>query len=275
MLVLRWSAIVSIDLALFFSINGVTVKMNTFDAQESKYEFPYHYTPYIDDTGHVQRHRLLVWGYEYLCYILHVKEIIEGLSPATLLDVGCGDGRLIQTLSQSNKQENYLGIDVSKKAIKFAKAFNDEHLFKCDNVENIDQQFDMVTVIEVIEHIPDDAIQGFITSIFQKVKRSGRILISVPTTNVPLHKKHYRHYDIGLLREHLSLSNVDYKLESVEYIFNNNDILYKFWQKFTNNRYFYIAVAFVDRLIWERVWNKLRSADPSTGMHLVALVSIK
>jgi SAM-dependent methyltransferase len=233
---------------------------NKFNIQNQQYEFPYHYLPYLNNEGYGVRHRILSWGYEYLCYMLHIRNKILDLAPGSLLDIGCGDGRFSNFLLKTKFKE-LLGVDLSPKAIKFAQAFNDDSQFKCCDIQIIDRQFDIVTLIETIEHIPDDKIDEFIKAAFYKVKPNGYLLISVPTKNRKLIKKHYRHYDIQLLKSQISCSERDYEIISKEYIFNFKDRFYNYWMKLTNNKYAFVSIKFLDEMIWNRVWNNLRVAD--------------
>ena len=58
-------------------------------------------------------------------------------------------------------------------------------------------------MISLIEHIPNDFVELFMTKVLSLIKKDGYFIISVPTTVIPLNKKHYRHYDEKLLSEHI------------------------------------------------------------------------
>jgi len=60
-----------------------------------------------------------------------------------------------------------------------------------------------VTLIEVMEHIPDENMPVFIRKVINKISPGGNLIISVPTKNAPLARKHYHHYDLSLLQETL------------------------------------------------------------------------
>jgi hypothetical protein len=69
-----------------------------FVIQASQYEFPYHYLPHFSANGTPRLHRYLAWGLDYLTYTSFVVEQIRQISPRSLLDIGCGDGRLINVV---------------------------------------------------------------------------------------------------------------------------------------------------------------------------------
>ena len=164
-----------------------------FKIQDDLYEFPYHHIPYFDGNGYGRRYRDLQWGFEYLCYLKYAKEIVESLRPSSVLDVGCGTGRFIGLLGDSIHRK--VGVDLSERAIAFAKAFHaatkDAGIdFHATDASCIAGDFDVVTAIEVLEHIPDAEVPGFLQTLMSRAKSGGHVLLSVPTTNCPLNRKH-------------------------------------------------------------------------------------
>ena len=83
---------------------------------------------------------------------------VEGKS---VLDVGCGGGILAEALAANQAQ--VIGLDVSEESLNVAKL----HLLEsqvtveyvCSTVENFaeqhEYQFDIITCMEVLEHVPD------------------------------------------------------------------------------------------------------------------------
>jgi SAM-dependent methyltransferase len=88
--------------------------------QESQYFFPYHYIPILGKRGFRQVISLK-WGYEYLSYLYFTIERVTELDFRSLLDVGCGDGRLLFELNQIVTGKRLVGIDYSKRSIELAK----------------------------------------------------------------------------------------------------------------------------------------------------------
>ncbi len=80
---------------------------------------------------------------------------------ANLIDVGCGGGIFAESLSQSGA--NVTGIDLSRKAIEVAKLhLYESHLainYQCiateDMAANKHSFFDVLTCMEMLEHVPD------------------------------------------------------------------------------------------------------------------------
>ena len=85
----------------------------------------------------------------------------------SVLDIGCGEGLLIRALAQEESIERVAGIETDPKQIKVARAlFNTItsredikiNLYKKDvTMKNLDilMDYDVVTVVEVVEHIQD------------------------------------------------------------------------------------------------------------------------
>jgi len=182
--------------------------VDKFQLQDDEYIFPYHYLTNLDNNIPTIYKRLS-WGYEYITYIDFIRNHIEQkLKPNTMLDIGCGDGYLINSFDYDTSK-SYKGIDLSERAIGFAKAFSDGHDFECIDLFKINAKFNVVCLIEVLEHIPDDILQTFIAEAFSKVEIGGHMIIAVPTTVDNVHKKHYRHYDESLLKNQCDLYNFE------------------------------------------------------------------
>jgi len=83
------------------------------------------------------------------------------LDNKTILDVGCGGGLLCESLSTDTNK--IIGIDMSKDAIAIAKTHQTLNKLNIDYkvnsleelIENSDIKFDVLTCLELIEHVPD------------------------------------------------------------------------------------------------------------------------
>jgi SAM-dependent methyltransferase len=242
--------------------------MDKYDIQDSQYEFPYHHIPDFDEMGHGKRYRLLSWGLSYLCYQKHIMNLVESMHPSSLLEAGCGDGFFIGHMKSIR---NRTGADTSETALRYARAFHPDVNFYQGDIANIDDSYDVVVAIEVLEHIPDDSVSDFITSLANRTKSSGRLIICVPTKVLPLVRKHYRHYDIELLRSQIMNANAPLEVENVEYIYRNS-ILFKIYNILTVNKLWFFDPTFLKGVIWRYVWNKLRIADVNKGEHMIVVL---
>jgi ubiquinone/menaquinone biosynthesis C-methylase UbiE len=88
-----------------------------------------------------------------------LEELFTKAAPASLLDVGCGEGVLTQQWA-GRIDGRVVGIDLDDPALhaEWAKrqAPNLEYMvMKAENLPFADKEFDAATAIEVLEHVPD------------------------------------------------------------------------------------------------------------------------
>jgi SAM-dependent methyltransferase len=178
--------------------------------QDDEYVFPYHYLPRYTD-GRFSHLRYADWGLfglEYISYILFVLKSLETMSFRSLVDIGCGDGRLLNEISLRFPHADLLGIDISQRAIYYAMAFNPDVEFLCTDISDPGhippRLYDVVTLIDTLEHIPHIRIHSFATSLANHLSHQGTLIVTVPTTNIPLSRKHYAHYSLQSLDACLS-----------------------------------------------------------------------
>ena len=177
-------------------------KPETF--QEDEYVFPYHYIPEFS-ANRFSQVKNLSWGYLYLARLNRVVEIIRGWEFNSLLDVGCGDGRLLHELHKAMPEKTLTGIDFSESPLRFARAFNPDLEFIrgdiADDRSLIAKKYDVITLVEVIEHIPPEKLDAFIEAVSRRLNTSGRLLLTTPTDNIPVSKKHYQHFNLQKLEQ--------------------------------------------------------------------------
>jgi SAM-dependent methyltransferase len=235
-----------------------------FNIQDEQYEFPYHYLAQLENNNPKITEELS-WGLDYLTYMDFTINKIQSLNIKTILDVGCGDGYLLNHLEDNINKE---GIDLSTQAIKFANAFSTSAVFKEENIFNITKKYDLVSLIEVLEHLPDDLIPSFIERIESIVQDDGYFIITVPTTVVDLNEKHYRHYDEELLNKHLPFKSL--KLIEELRVYNESTLLNNF-RRLLINRFYTIKSEFLWTSLWK--WHKKNtySANKKNGLHLIRI----
>jgi len=251
----------------------MSIREQQSEFMAAKYDFPYHYLPSAAD-GHLQNHRQLVWGFEYLAYLGEVIRWVEdNLDGGGVLDIGCGDGRLVNELA-ARGHSPVTGVDIDERAIMFAKAFSQSPnvTFISGDLNTLPKQaFKVATAIEVIEHISDENIAEFVSGIRDRVTDDGTLVVSVPTTNVPVTREHHRHYDLELLASHLS---PHFDISDHLYI-HQNSILYKFIKQLISNRLFTMNSKIGLRILTRLYRRYVAHATASTGTHLVAVCKVK
>jgi len=168
--------------------------------QEDQYEIPYHYIPSWD-RGVFTQTRHWGWGFRYLGGLMVALDLLEEHRFRTLLDVGCGDGRFLREVQKKHPDAEILGVDYSDRAIRLAAALNPHISFQSINILDrpLDHRFDVVTLIEVLEHIHSDQVELFLSRIAANLNDQGRVVLTVPHLNKPLLEKHHQHFDTELL----------------------------------------------------------------------------
>lgn len=237
-----------------------------FDLQDDLYAFPYHYLPTLDADGAIRLHRQLAWGLEYLTYMTFVAKLVQTQGVESLLDVGCGDGRLLHMLR--GQVPRLSGVDLSPRAIVLAQALNPDLDFLCADVAQIQDRYAMVSLIEVLEHIPDEPMADFLTSVAQRLDAAGQLLVSVPTVNVPLNPKHYRHYDLPMLQTTLS---PHFEIAQHWWLYRQGNLSEWLARRLLCNSVYTLNQSRLTALIWR--WHRRKNyfAEAGNGAHLVAL----
>ena len=104
-----------------------------------------------------------------------------------VIDVGCGGGILAEAMAL--KDVNVTGIDLSEKALSVARLHALESAQKIDyqliSAEEMAEQnagkFDVVTCLEMLEHVPDPA--SIVAACAKLVKPGGRVYFSTLNRN--------------------------------------------------------------------------------------------
>jgi len=110
------------------------------------------------------------------------------LANKTVLDVGCGGGILSESMAQ--KGASVTGIDMGKAALTVAKLHLHESNLQIEyqqiTVEQLAQErpanFEVVTCMEMLEHVPDPA--SVVAACAQLVKPKGDIFFSTINRNL-------------------------------------------------------------------------------------------
>jgi SAM-dependent methyltransferase len=86
------------------------------------------------------------------------------LHPRSVCDVGCGTGDVLARLHRMLGTERAVGYDISRRAIELACAHEAAGLrFVAGAVEPDVEPFDLMLVLDVVEHVPDPV--GFLSSL--------------------------------------------------------------------------------------------------------------
>jgi 2-polyprenyl-3-methyl-5-hydroxy-6-metoxy-1,4-benzoquinol methylase len=175
--------------------------------QEDEYVFPYHYVTQFKN-GKFKQHFVDVWGINYAITLDFVLQRVEDYAPASIVDIGCGDGRLTREIADLECVDRVLGVDFSHRAIDLAKAMNFDkqqanYLSLDITHQRLDEKFDMAVLMEVFEHIPLDQCEEFMGAVRSLLKPGGKLIITVPHANKSVEYKHFQHFTSDTLLKYL------------------------------------------------------------------------
>jgi 2-polyprenyl-3-methyl-5-hydroxy-6-metoxy-1,4-benzoquinol methylase len=201
--------------------------MGPTERQEARYDFPYHCLPTEDQPDIWRIARYLHWGYEYFALLDAVLSMVLHYHPKRVMDFGCGDGRLIRELLDNDPELEIIGVDKSQRALAFAHAmFHGTprvHLFpELSGIEQSLFPVDVIIAMEVLEHILPLHVKSIFEELFAMLHPNGIFIVAVPSTNVPVHPKHYQHFSLEAL---LSITSDYYTALSIRMVHRNGMLI--------------------------------------------------
>ncbi|HEY9651974.1 MAG TPA: class I SAM-dependent methyltransferase [Coleofasciculaceae cyanobacterium] len=245
-------------------------KDSTQKFQDDEYDFPYHHIP----TYGKLFTQCFNWGWG-INYVATIEFLIDKLNQEkfeSLVDVGCGDGRLTKELKQKFQTREVEGIDYSEKAIRLAKAMDFEGTYHCTDIlkEAPNKKYDIALLIEVFEHIYPQVGDEFLSAVARLLKQDGLLILTVPHINIPLQIKHYRHFSVrsilDCLDKHFDIMEIipferrGKKREIIDFILANDFFVLNHWRlKNFIYRFYKQHLFFVDKEEFcQRIYIKAR-----------------
>lgn len=227
--------------------------------QDNQYNYPYHYIPSFKNG--FSQHVSWSWSKQYLSAVEFILSEIKNdtSSIESILDVGCGDGRITKELSDSFPNKKITGVDYSDKAISLAIALNPKGDYKCTDIcteKNIGK-YEAITLIEVFEHVPKDKCSAFANALSNILIENGLLYITVPHKNKAITDKHFQHFSFDSLYDYFKN---DFECVQIKYIQKHNKILTLLNYLFSN-RFWLISNKFLNNIFY--TYYKKRFFDAS------------
>jgi SAM-dependent methyltransferase len=167
---------------------------------------------------YVGRRRIIADFVRRICEQLRA----EGNSEPRILDIGCGTGGNLETLSGFGRAE---GVDISSEALDFCRArgLNNVRQGAAETLPYESESFDLVTGLDVVEHLDDD-VSG-LREMRRVLRPGGRMLLFVPAfmflwgvqDDVSHHRRRYTRSELkvklqqaGMIVERASYANISF-----------------------------------------------------------------
>ena len=117
----------------------------------------------------------------------YIEQRSNGLKGKRVLDIGCGGGILAESLTQ--RGATVTGIDMAEMSLKVAKMHLHESQLEVDYqmataeafAETNAGQFDVVTCLEMLEHVPDP--ESIVTAAAKLLRPEGQLFFSTINRN--------------------------------------------------------------------------------------------
>lgn len=131
-----------------------------------------------------------VWGSNYHIQPLRalryhfvgkaLRRLADHYRVKNALDIGCGVGEVIKLIVASWKDIEVTGFDISEEAIQLAREHCPGIYFLVSDMESFESEnrYDLITAIDVIEHIKDD--MAAIKKINNLLNDNGILVLSLP-----------------------------------------------------------------------------------------------
>lgn len=92
--------------------------------------------------------------------------------PQSILDVGCGSGQFTRCLAERYSGARVEGIDISTEAIAIAQAASANVRFYTSYLQDVPNQYDVVTATLVTHHLGDQELIAFLRQACEKAKQA-------------------------------------------------------------------------------------------------------
>jgi len=178
----------STDSKTVFNENGIPIlECNNCGHVFSSYEQEEHYDGYWE--GENQSYDLEWWDTAHRAVYKDFITTYLKSEQGNLLDVGCGLGFFVKSVLTSKPNWQAVGYEISTQAVDFAKKNNGLTTVHAGLVQNSklpENSFDIITLWDVIEHIPKP--HSLLNYLFSLLKPGGILFLQTPNFPIQLFK---------------------------------------------------------------------------------------
>ena len=123
------------------------------------------------------------WGLSFRQYL---RGWLPESKQAQIVDLACGDGKLLFLFKELG-YSNVTGVDLSPEQVQIAKQVNDtvEQRGVLDFLREHPAQFDLITALDLIEHLTKDEVLELLDGCREALKPGGRLVLQTPNAESP------------------------------------------------------------------------------------------
>lgn len=236
-------------------------------AQASDYKFPYHHLVNVDVVGGSFKSFLnLGFALPYAVTAKLVFGVLEQNSIKRWCDIGCGDGGLFALLADETTHIQKTGIDFDQRSVELATLLNDTACsFQYSDILDGSykpNEYDLVTLIEVFEHIPPDIAETFLERVGEHVDRGGDLVITVPHKNQRMPAKHFRHFDLAEMTSYCHNTLPGFEIQEV-FGFNVKNAVERFVKGVLRTRHLFLEMPWLNRIRFDAQLNAIPVSEKS------------
>lgn len=130
--------------------------------------------------------------FKFKQFEVNYKKYFPNKENASVLDIGIGRGEMLTCMK--NWGYDYLGVDISPSTVGFCKSIK----LNCELTDNTtnwlkerEGEFELITCLDVLEHIPKEYVIEFLISMRKALKENGTLIIQVPNLQSPFGYLHH------------------------------------------------------------------------------------
>ena len=130
---------------------------------------------------------------KFIQFEYNYKKFFPKQTDSKILDIGVGRGEMLICMRDWG-YSNYNGVDISKSTIKHCQ----KHNLNCeltDNtvlwLQNHQGEFDLITMLDVLEHIKKEDTIIFLQALRTSLKKNGKLIIQLPNMQSPDSQLHH------------------------------------------------------------------------------------
>lgn len=131
---------------------------------------------------------------EHLARIDPVLTPVLGHLGTTAIDLGCGSGRLLVPMAESHPRATFLGVDIAFRQFPHPRNVG---LLGSDgrSILMADEQIEAAWSMLLFQHLPEDAVQGYIAEVARVLRPGGRFVFQfVGRTDDDQHEDAFLNY---------------------------------------------------------------------------------